>query len=483
MAYSQRLDLKQSQKLVLTQTMRQGLEMLQMSSLELSDLIAVQLLENPALEEDLRAEDEFSGPVESQIAENLSGTSDTMSREEINGAYDDGTDSGYSYTYQHDESKQNYIENAVSHHETLKDHLIWQARMTAESDSEYEIYLRVITSLDDHGFITQPLTELAESAGCSGKIFQEAVDRVRLFDPVGCAVPGIRESLLVQARHYFPDEPDAALILEKCFPELESLNYEKISAVTGLEVRRIIEMSRIIQKLDPFPARNFSSRSESYIVPDAEVLLVEGEPMVFLNDGWIPGIRLNSYCIDLLKNRKTEGETLLYLQEKVQEARSLLRNITGRRETLLKVVRAIVERQTEFFRSGPGNLRPLTHFEIAEITGFHESTVSRAVAGKYLQSHWGTFELKYFFVSRIRAVDDEPGEEASSDRVKYMIEELVKGESRSKPLSDEDIRIKLEEGGVNVARRTVAKYRGILNISSAAMRKKIYMIKSEESGL
>ncbi|HPI90682.1 MAG TPA: RNA polymerase factor sigma-54, partial [Spirochaetota bacterium] len=364
----------------------------------------------------------------------------------------------------------------VAHVESLSEHLMWQAQLTAENEEELFLYESIITSLDPSGFYTQEIPDMTGRKSVSTDLFEQVITKIRHFDPVGCACSNVQESLLIQAKYYYPDDMVMQRILSDHFIDLENLNYEKIARGINKSVGEIIETSKMIQNLDPFPGRQFRSNEVRYIVPDIDVKYVDGEIIVAMNDDWIPPIRINSYYVEILRKKSIEKNLKDYIQDKLQSAKYLIKNIASRRETIIKVVAAIMEAQKPFLIKGPGNLKPLTHVEIAEKIGMHESTVSRATTNKFVQTSWGVFELKYFFVSKLKSANTN---EQSSDQVMNLVKNLIDSEDHREPLTDDDIVSVLKKNGINVARRTISKYRSVLNIPPSHKRKKINMIKSE----
>jgi len=462
------INLKQSQKLVMTQSLRQSIEMLQMSAMELSELITQEFMENPMLEDVTSPRDEDL--LEDIINQNLSGESNENLKPEGDtpeNSYDADTIKEYD-----EDGKRDYLESVVSKHESLKEHLLWQAKMTAKDEDELTIYEEIITLLDDDGFLKKE--DYDSFSGNNGEILKN----IHYFDPVGCATSDIKESLIVQTRYFFPEDSLLLDILEKHFEDLEKLDYAAISKSMELPLNEVIEKSKLLQNLNPFPGRSFAKNEIKYIIPDLEVKLMDGEIIITLNEDWIPNIRLSNQYMNLLKNKNLTKEQQEYLNNKLQSAKILLKNIEGRRETILKVVRSIMNHQRAFLEKGPGNLKYLTHHEVAKEVNVHESTVSRVCNNKYVQTPWGTYELKYFFVSRIKGANDVHNDEQSSDLVKGLIQSLIASEDPENPYSDEELVNILKEKGVTVARRTVAKYRDMLNIPASGKRKKINMIKS-----
>ncbi|MCU0847258.1 MAG: RNA polymerase factor sigma-54 [Spirochaetes bacterium] len=479
MGISLQVGLKQTQKLAMTQSLRQAIELLQLSTLDLYERITAELVENPVLEEDLSSTSPFDTEdmeLADQLGNNLNGEDIDADR------YDSKEESGYEpegYSRDVSDGKNlDLLEKVVADQETLADHLIWQARMTAKDEHEFEIYESIITALDENGFLPRDAEILKEKRDKNPGLFDGIKETITLFDPVGCAVTGIRESLTVQARHFYPEDEVLHKILGDHFVDLEKLNYEKIARDLSIPIPVVSEKSRVIQGLDPFPGRQYSSRKTRYLMPDMEVKIVDGEIVITMNDEWLPEIRINAYYTNMLRKKSIDKNLRKYIQEKVQSARYLIKNISSRRNTIRKVVYAIMDRQMQFLVKGPGNLNPLTHLEIAQEVGMHESTVSRVTTNKYVQTGWGVFELKDFFVSRLKSggTDDD----RSSDQAMSLIKDIIAYENPESPFSDEEIAERLEKAGVSAARRTIAKYRGILNIPSSNRRKKINLIKSEE---
>ena len=479
MAVSLQLGLKQNQKLILTQSLKQAIELLQLSTIELSERLSEELLNNPVIEESSQSTTDIEINDDSLLAsinQNLSGDESVFNKDEERLLkYGDYSDSSYSQSSD-DDRKRSYLESVVAHEESLTEHLQWQAHLIASNTKELAIYDSIITSLDENGFFTDNVSALAKEFGVSRKKITDIIAKINYFDPVGCAVKNVQESLIVQAGHFYPDDMTMHKILNSHFGDLEKLDYEKISKGVNVSINTVIQKSKLIQGLDPFPGRQYSVREVRYIIPDIDVKLIDGELIVTLNDDWIPGIRINSYYVRILKKKSIEKKLKDYIQDKLQSARYLIKNISSRRETIIKVVTAIMQVQREFLEKGPGNLKPLTHIEIADMIGMHESTVSRATAGKFVQTSWGVFELKYFFVSKLKSQNND---NKSSDQVMGLIKNIIDNEDSMKPLSDEDIVMMLKKNGINIARRTISKYRGILQIPPSNKRKKINMIKSE----
>jgi RNA polymerase sigma-54 factor len=480
MAISLQTGLKQSQKLAMTQSLKQAIELLQLSTVELYERISNELVENPVLEEDAAGASAPAGGESDNMAgvvRNLSGDESLLNRgDEKRVNYEDASDAGYPGS-EDDDKKRDYLESIIAHEESLSEHLMWQARLTACDEHEYNIYQTIITSLDENGFLKEDPAALLKEI-CVTEQIGKIVAAIQLFDPVGCAVWNVRESLAVQCRYFYPSDIAQQKIVDECFDHFEKLDYRKIAGKLNLPITEVVAKSRHIQNLDPYPGRQYSNRTIRYIIPDIDVKLVDGEIIITLNDDWIPGIHINSYYISLLKKKNIEKNLRDYIQDKMQSARYLVRNISNRRNTILRVVGRIMEHQRVFLERGPGHLKPLTHGEVAKEVGLHESTVSRVTSNKYVQTVWGVYSLKYFFVSKLKSSCG--GDGASSDAVMNLIKDIIERESVKRPYADEEIVKILGKAGMKVARRTVAKYRGILGIPPSGKRKKINKIKPEE---
>lgn len=476
MKTSLNIGLKQTQRLVMTQSLRQSIEILQMSTIELSEKISQEFLENPFLEE-LNFQ-QVENPVEAAINRNLSGDENhEVRKSDENDIFADSSDTGFIKTGADEDKNRSFIENAVSSKEGLIEHLLWQARMSAESEHLYQIYEEFITSLNEDGFYENDVFE--ELIHKYGKDTVVGIKKnVQSFDPNGCGTSGVSESLTVQSKIFFADDPVILEMIEKYYDDIIKLDYESISRKMSLPMDVIVEKSKLLHNLNPFPGRLFSSIEVKYIVPDVDVRLLDEDIIVTINDDWIPSIKLSSYYARLLKEKKVNNEQKEYLNEKLQSAKALIKNISHRRDTIKSVVTSIMEKQRGFLENGPGHLTYLTHHDVAEEVGVHESTVSRVANSKFVQTSWGTFAIKYFFVSRIKSKTGEEEDDHSSDVVKNKISQIINDENSDDPYSDEAIVVILKESGFTVARRTVAKYRGVLNIPSSNKRKRLNKIKS-----
>jgi RNA polymerase sigma-54 factor len=476
MDLSAKISLKQTGKLTLTRQLVNSIELLQLSNVELAEKIASELMENPVLEEEnslvLQASSEDERELLSTVDKELSGDESAFKIKEAWDAEYDEKNTPYD-SYDSD-NKRSFIENAVTQKESLNEHLIKQASLIAKDASELLLFETIITSLDDNGFLTITPEEISQAVSFDIHKVNSAIDTVNNFDPIGCGAQNVNESLIIQARQLYPDDEILLKILNDYFIDLEKLDYGKIAAALHISTAEVIIKSKLVHNLEPFPGIKYSLKKTRYIIPDIDIKYLDGNIIISLNDDWIPKIKINSYYKNILKKKPVDPKLLEYLSNKLQSANNLLSSISNRRETISKVVSSIMEHQREFLASGAGHLKPLVYADIADEVGLHESTISRTANNKFVQTSWGVFELKYFFVSKLKSQNSI---EHSSDEVMSLIKEIVATEDPNKPLSDLDILNTLQSKGINIARRTIAKYRAQLNISSSNMRKKLNFIK------
>lgn len=479
MAVSLSIALKQSQRLAMTQSLRQSIEMLQYSALELSETIANEILQNPVLEEEVPASlPDFTADNDGLVNDinlQLSGDNSKPERMEQRALdYADVSDTGY-FKSGDEDKKQQAIENAFVQRESLADHLIEQIRELKAPEYELELLTIVATLLDENGFFTSEHREFCNENGITDNKLESLLETVSTLDPVGCGAGSVKESLSIQARTLYPEDETLIIIIEEYFDELSRLFYDRIAKKMDLSVETIIRKSALLQSLSPYPGRIYSKMATSYVIPELEVQYIDGEIVLFFYDEWVPKIKINSYYSQMVQQQKVDKEIKKYIREKINSAKYLMRSISGRRETIEKVVFAIMEHQVGFLKNGPGYLKPLVHADIAEQTGFNESTISRVTSNKYIQTAWGIFELKHFFVSKIISEDAEH----SSDNVMKLIQDIIEKEDPEKPYTDEEIVARLSKAGINAARRTIAKYRGVLDIPASSKRKRINKLKME----
>jgi RNA polymerase sigma-54 factor len=384
------------------------------------------------------------------------------------------SDSGFVRRGGNEEMEEQYkfIEGALSRPETLQEHLLWNLRLEPVDEEVRRLGEILIQNLDADGFHKEPVDLLLKGEE-PGKI-QEALKLVQSLDPAGSCTTGFRESLLVQTR-LLPDAPPG---MEEALDYLELLERGKIAEAARKLGRTQKEIGVIldrIRELSPFPGRRFDSEDTRYVVPDVQVIRKEGEFVIVLNEEEIPVLGINPFFMKISdkkdggwKNTDTAGKEIRnFARENIKEARWFIQSINQRNHTLLRVSRAIVEFQRPFFVNGPKYLEPLTLRDIAQELGVHETTVSRTANGKYMQTEWGIYEVRYFFTNSISGAGSS-GSRYSKEGVKEIIRELISGEARRIP--DQEITDMLAKRGISIARRTVAKYRSELNLGSSYSR-------------
>ncbi len=449
------LTLEQSQKLIMTPELRQAIQLLQFNSIELNEYLTKEIEENPMLEMEAPPKDIETVAIDDR-------NNDIEWKEYIE-KYDD-----ISYKPEIDKNAKDYnIESFISYDPTLKEHLISQLNFANFSKKDKKIAEYIIQNIDDNGYLVTPVEEIAELTKSNIDIVEQVLSIIQSFEPLGVGARTLKECLLIQMKDV--DYPIVKTIIENNLEDIASNRINKIAKeyeLTSLDIQNICDF---IKTLEPKPGRTFGSSTEEtkYIVPDATILLVDGEYIIQVNDYTGPKLIINNFYKNMLKDGGDE-KTTEFLQNKFNSAMWVIKSIEQRRQTIYKVVESILKHQLEFFKNGERNLIPLTLKEVAEDIEMHESTISRATNGKYVQTPRGLFELKYFFTSGLSNCSGD----ISSTSVKAMIKELIDNENPKKPLSDQQIAKILEDKGTTISRRTVAKYRDEIQIPASSMRKR-----------
>ena len=463
MAQELRQELKLAQKLVLTPQLQQAIKLLQLTRLELREHISQELTENPVLEETLEAPD--GGSAEESLIDKLI---------QDDGAY--GFPDGYPYRdgFTDSDEKQSFIENSTKKSGSLMDHLVWQITMSDFDVYQGQIAVAIAGNLDDDGYLSASLDEIATSNGISVSDVESVLKKVQVMDPVGVAARGLQECLTIQAYHQKTATPLVLKIIDEYLPKLQNKHYSFIAKKVGVEIEEVIEAVDVIIGLDPKPGRAFNIEEPQYIIPDVFVYNVNNEYVITLNDSGLPRLRISKLYRNMLKNSNDlPDDTKDFIMERIRSATWLIKSIHQRQRTIHRVSKSIVERQKDFLDRGIDYLKPMVLRDIADDVGVHESTVSRVTNGKYMYTPRGVFELKYFFTGK---VSSDIGEDKSVESVKNRIREIIDDENSARPISDQLITKMLKEEGINIARRTVAKYREQLGILSSS-RRKIYPVK------
>ncbi|NLJ45895.1 MAG: RNA polymerase factor sigma-54 [Treponema sp.] len=449
--------LVQEQRQKLSPQMIQSIRLMALPLPELKDEIQQEIEANPALEV---LEDRSTVSLES-FPEEREADSDAAR------IYENSSDPGYGRGRDpDDDSKRMFLEGAISRAETLQEHLLWQLRLQPVSERVREAAENLIQNLDDDGFHKEDPRLVCRDV--PEDVFKSALALVRGFEPVGVCTSDYRESLIVQAE-LFPEAPPRTVeVLRDHIELLEKGKHEDIRKRLKLSESDLSAILAFIKTLNPFPGRQYSSSEPQYVIPDIQVRLKDGEFVIVLNDEEIPVLGINPF-FDRLSAEKHDRTTDVFVKENIRRAKWFIQSIHQRNKTLLKATRAIVEFQRAFFTKGPKHLTPLTLKDIAGEVGVHETTISRLANRKYIQTDWGIFELKYFFTNSISGAGSS-GSRFSKEGVKQVIKEIIENEARA--LSDRDIADQLARRGINLARRTVAKYRLELNMDSSFGRRR-----------
>jgi RNA polymerase sigma-54 factor len=477
MSLEMRLELKLAQKLVMTPQLQQAIKLLQLSRLELSQLVQQEMLENPVLEETLG--DEERDETEPRVSEETpsSGEEDGAETPEIDvfdmkwdnyidtdadrdpGAYSDLPDEGISY------------EQTLSRTPTLADHLLWQLNLTVTDKLTRKLGEVIIGNMDDDGYLRDvTVNDIAGLAAIPVEKVERALGIVQEFDPPGVGARDLQECLLIQARQLGLNGTIVESILTGYMDALEKKRYPAIARSLRVPVADVVSAAAAIEALEPKPGRPFTATEVQYIVPDVYVVKKGDEYVILLNDEGMPKLRISPFYKKVMRGGG-DDVTKEYIESKIRSARWLLKSIEQRNRTVYKVTESIVNRQKEFLDRGIGYIKPMILKDVAEDIGMHESTISRVTTNKFMHTPQGIFELKYFFASGITCAD---GEDLSSITVRRLIEKTIREEDPKKPLNDRVIVDMLKHKNINIARRTVAKYRCEMKIPPANMRKKPY---------
>ncbi len=447
------LELVQSQKLALTPEIRQAIMVLQMSVLELSIFVREQVEENPLLELS-------SDPREESLPE-----APDPSEEELLACFCDSSDLGPALSAKARENPVPLYETFAEVRLSLKDHLLCQLGLLELSSEEFLTGEYLIGNIDDNGYLRSSPEVVAKAADRPLSQVQEMLALIRSFDPPGVGATDLRDCLLLQALSAKYDSVVVGVI-DRHLHDLAGGRYRKISREMGISLQEVLSARDTILLMDPKPGARFSDEKVMYVYPEVAVRGgIEGM-VVAANESVIPRVRWNSFYRNLLRTGETE--TRAYLQEQLRKARCLLRSIEQRRDTIVRVMECVVRRQPLFFSEGnASSLEPLTMKDVAQELGMHESTVSRCLRDKYVDTPFGVYPCRSFFSTKVRADDKDVSQQA----VKSAIKSMVTAEDPGEPLADQDISTELGKRGMHVARRTVAKYRAQLGIQPSNRRR------------
>ncbi|MDH3627860.1 MAG: RNA polymerase factor sigma-54 [Acidobacteriota bacterium] len=478
MALEQKLSVKMSQRLVMTPSLQQAIKLLQMSKLELVDEVQQELLENPVLEE----------------AQLDAGTGETAPETpaEDNRAEDGSADDPYSeidYESYFQEIDRDYVpkapletrddlptfENTLSEKPSLSEHLTWQLDLSTSSETEKEIGRAIIGNINEDGLLRASVDEIEQLTDSSSEEVEATLQLIQAFDPVGVAARNLIECLVLQLHHLGQEGTAAETIVREHLDKVQNRRFKELAAALEIDMEDLQAELEIVRGLDPKPGQKYSSEDSRYVVPDVYVVKIDDEYQILVNEDGLPRLRVSPVYRKMVaagSAEKASTETKEYVRNKLRSAFRLIKSIEERQRTIFKVATAIVKFQKEFLDYGIDRMRPLVLKDVADEIGMHESTVSRVVNSKYMHTHRGVFEMRFFFHSGISS--RHGGDDISSLSVKEKIRKIIAAEDELKPLSDSAVVKLLKEEGLQIARRTVAKYREELRIPSSSQRKRAF---------
>jgi RNA polymerase sigma-54 factor len=486
-----RLELKLSQKLIMTPQLQQAIKLLQLSRLELVQSVSQELVENPVLEE-LTPETESSeatpegeeapfsetasqtdapveAPPEQESAQELKSDLELGPQwDEYLNELGDGRDFGYAEA---DEKELPSYDQTLTRLPSLADHLMWQLHLTSSDPDLVKGGEWIIGNLDDDGYLRATLDELAEQSGISPAVMARALKLIHSFDPAGVGARDLRECLLIQVRQLDLHDTLVAKIVGDHLPDLEKRKYANIAKALNVTPQEVMEASQvIINELEPKPGRPYLASDTNYVVPDVYVIKIEDRYVIQLNDEGLPRVRINPYYRKLLSRKDSiDKVTKDYVEERLRSAQWLIKGMEQRNKTIYKVAESIVKFQRDFLDQGITHLKPMVLKDVAEDINMHESTISRVTTNKYMHTPQGIFPMKYFFST---GFSSGTGSEISSLTVKDSIQKMIKEENPLSPLKDQQIVDALKARNIDIARRTVAKYREELRIPPTSVRKR-----------
>ncbi len=493
MALEQKLNLRLSQRLVMTPSLQQAIKLLQMSKLELQDVLTQEIVENPLLEEEeeaaaaeqpteAEAEAEASAPKEADaeappaapdVAETpVEKERDSFDEIDFDSYFEDYLDSAYN-PRQYEDTEQVPLENTLSRPQGLPEHLNWQLSMSDSPVAVREIAQYLIGNIDEDGYLRVSREEIRAAGFTDEANVEAALALVRSFDPPGVGAFDLPDCLLLQIRALGIENLLIDKVIREHWAEFLNRQFAQLARSLNVGLSQLQAVFEIIKNLEPKPGRKYSDERTIYVEPDVAVRKIGDEYVIQLNEDGLPKLRISAAYRRMLRggNGAIGEEAATYLKEKMRSAVWLIKSLDQRQRTIYKVADSIVRHQREFLENGIEHLRPLVLRDVANDIGMHESTVSRVVSNKYIHTPRGLFPMKYFFHS---GIDSTQGSEVSSLSIKSKIAKIVSDEDAARPHSDARIMQKLRAEGIQIARRTVAKYREELRIPSSSQRKQSF---------
>ncbi|HEY6169176.1 MAG TPA: RNA polymerase factor sigma-54 [Verrucomicrobiae bacterium] len=495
MAQGLYLSQKMSLSQVLAPQLQQSLALLQAPTLELKALVEQELQQNPVLEEmaGTEAETEERGTREREEATTADPTEPPAdvtydpTTEKPAGPVDDFQAEFDKLTQmdqewrdhfaqtnipmrakEDDEEKRQFMFDSLTTSTSLQEDLLEQLRQADFPDDDRPVAEMLIGNIDDYGYLQAGIEEMAMTAGTTPERVLNVLKQVQAFHPPGVGSRNLRECLMLQLERFGKQDSLEYRIISEQMDMLSKRRFPEIAKQLNITVEDVQESARRIAHLEPRPGREFAPDNQQYILPEVFVTRSGDDYVVSTNNDHIPHLRISNTYKDLMSQAQSSSEVREYIRDKIRAGKFLIKSIHQRQQTILNIAKEIVKRQREFFDHGVSHLKPMTMIQIAQVVGVHETTVSRAVSGKYMETPRGIFEMKYFFTSGITTSE---GVGMSSTSIKDMVSEMLKAEDPAKPLSDQEIVTMLQEKGITIARRTVAKYRSELGILPSNLRK------------
>ena len=472
----------------MTPQLQQAIRLLQLSTMDLQTEIQQTLEENPMLEVDEEAS-AIDGETQDKTESGLGEQDEQLDLErseklpdelpvdsEWEDIYDIASAGISSASHASDENVNDYLENQSIEGDTLAEHLLWQLRNMSTSDTDFAIGVAIIDAINDDGYLTESIEEIHAGLGDDLEIELDEVEavlhRIQRFDPLGVGARDLKECLLLQLEQFDAGTAglsDVRMLISEHLEQIGNRDYARLLKATRLSEQRLQELIGFIQSLNPKPGSTISPNRAEYIIPDIFVRKVNGEWIVSLNPEAAPKLRINPLYAGYVKKSGRDKDSS-YLRNSMQEARWFLKSLQSRSDTLLRVGKAIVDRQRLFLEYGDEGMKPMVLRDIADELEMHESTISRVTTQKYMHTPRGVFEFKFFFSSHVSTAD---GGECSATAIRAMVKKLIENENPRKPMSDNKISAFLVKEGINVARRTVAKYREAMSIPPSNERKRL----------
>jgi RNA polymerase sigma-54 factor len=450
---------------VLAPQLQQSLQILQAPTLELRNIVQQELQTNPVLEEEIGTfESEEQAKDDREFEEEFERLA------KLDEEWRDYMAQSVSYSSRNpeDEERRQFFFDSLASQETLQQHLLEQLNTAEVSKSQREAAELIVGNIDELGFLQSSLEEISQNTTHSVPELQQMLDLVQTFHPVGVGARDLKDCLLIQLRRLGKQDSLEYQIVNGFLEDLGRRRFPEVARRLGVSVEQVQRAANFISTLDPKPGQIFSPDPNSYVLPDVSVDKIDDGYSVTLNGDQIPHLRISKTYKDLMTQGSNGADVRDYIREKIRSGKFLIKSIHQRQQTILNIANEIVKRQHEFLELGTAFLKPMTMVQIAEAVGVHETTVSRAISGKYMATPQGVFEMKYFFTPGYQTVD---GAALSNTSVKEAIADLVRNEQPRNPLSDKEIVEILSDRGIPIARRTVAKYRAELNILPSNLRK------------